>query len=149
MSYSVWNIRIGFSFIAVAFAAALLGIPYAIAVAGIGDILGAVLFPTGAYFFGFTITAVITALCTAFFIHKNATLPKIIASVLINAAVGTLFLNVLWLTILYSSSFVALFIDRIPQALVMSVVQIVTLSLLLHKKSHLRTTMESLIANLH
>ena len=41
MSYSVWNQRFGFAFIAVAFAAAMLGTPWAMAVAGIGDILGA------------------------------------------------------------------------------------------------------------
>lgn len=148
LSYSVWNIRIGFSFIAVVIAAALLGAPYAMAVAGIGDFLGAILFPMGPYFPGFTLTAIITALCTALFIHKNATLPKIIASVLINTVVGTLLLNVLWITIINSTSFIAILTARIPQAILMAVIQIVTLSLLVHKNSRLRTALESAISKL-
>lgn len=89
MSYSVWNQRFGFAFIAVAFAAAMLGTPWAMAVAGIGDILGALLFPSGAYFPGFTLTAVLTAACTAFFIHKNATLLRVTLSVIINQLFGS------------------------------------------------------------
>ena len=49
MSYNVWNMSIGFSFITVGFAASILGIPYAIAVAAFGDLIGALLFPFGAY----------------------------------------------------------------------------------------------------
>ena len=101
MSYSVWNQRFGFAFIAVAFAAAMLGTPWAMAVAGIGDILGALLFPSGAYFPGFTLTAVLTAACTAFFIHKNATLLRVTLSVIINQLFGSVLLNSLWISVLY------------------------------------------------
>ena len=46
LSYNVWNQRFGFSFIAVAFAGAMLGAPWAMAVGCLGDIVGALLFPT-------------------------------------------------------------------------------------------------------
>ena len=57
-SYKLWNQDISFGFVAVAFAAAFLGTPYAVAVAGIGDVLGALMFPFGTYFPGFTVTSI-------------------------------------------------------------------------------------------
>ena len=61
MSYNVWNMSIGFSFITIGFAATYLGIPYSIAVAALGDLIGALLFPFGTYFPGFTLTNAIVA----------------------------------------------------------------------------------------
>ena len=72
-SYKIWNQDISFGFIAVAFAAAFLGTPYAALVAGMGDLIGAILFPFGAYFPGFTLTNVVYGIILAEFIYKNAT----------------------------------------------------------------------------
>lgn len=138
ISYSVWNQRFGFAFIAVAFAAAMLGTPWAMAVAGIGDILGALLFPSGAYFPGFTLTAVLTAACTAFFIHKNATLLRVTLSVIINQLFGSVLLNSLWISVLYGKGYIALLPGRIIQAGIMTVLQIVLTFLLFGEKSPIR-----------
>ena len=138
MSYSVWNQRFGFAFIAVACAAAMLGTPWAMAVAGIGDILGALLFPSGAYFPGFTLTAVLTAACTAFFIHKNATLLRVTLSVIINQLFGSVLLNSLWISVLYGKGYIALLPGRIIQAGIMTVLQIVLTFLLFGEKSPIR-----------
>ena len=104
LSYSVWNQRFGFSFIAVAFAAAMLGTPWAMLVAGAGDVLGMLIFPNGPYFPGFTLTAVLTALCTGLFIHKNASFLRVTLSVLINQIFGSVLLNSLWIFSLTHSS---------------------------------------------
>lgn len=142
LSYNVWNQRIGFAFIAVAFSAAMLGIPWAMLTAGIGDIVGALLFPIGAYFPGFTLTAVLTALCTAIFIHKNATLPRIAASVIINQIFGSVALNTLWIAILNKSRalpFMTYYFSLLPmraaQAVLMTVIQIIAVYLLFGEKS--------------
>ncbi len=145
LSYNVWNQRIGFSFLPIAFAAAFLGAPWAMITAGVGDIIGAILFPTGPYFPGFTLTAVLTAFCTAFFIHKNATLPRIIASVLINQLFGTLLLNSLWISIVYGAHFKALFITRLLEAGIHVVIQILLIFLLFGQKSHVRKSLEKAI----
>mgnify|MGYP002540021988 CR=1 FL=1 len=134
MSYSVWNQRFGFAFIAVAFAAAMLGTPWAMAVAGIG----ALFFPSGAYFPGFTLTAVLTAACTAFFIHKNATLLRVTLSVIINQLFGSVLLNSLWISVLYGKGYIALLPGRIIQAGIMTVLQIVLTFLLFGEKSPIR-----------
>lgn len=49
LSINAWNIKIGFNFVPIAIAAILYGPIAAGAVAGIGDFLGAVLFPIGPY----------------------------------------------------------------------------------------------------
>lgn len=147
LSYNIWNQRFGFSFIAVAIAAVMLGTPWALAVAGIGDILGAVLFPTGPYFPGFTLTAVLTALCTSLFIRKNATLLRVTLSVFINQIFGSILLNSLWISVLYGKGFIALLPSRFIQAIFMTVIQILLTYLLFGEKSKIRRRLLSLIKN--
>lgn len=50
---------ISLSFIPIMISAIYLGPKYTALIAGLGDLIGAILFPFGAYFPGFTITAVI------------------------------------------------------------------------------------------
>ena len=138
LSYSVWNQRFGFSFIAVAFAAAMLGTPWAMLVAGAGDVLGMLIFPNGPYFPGFTLTAVLTALCTGLFIHKNASFLRVTLSVLINQIFGSVLLNSLWISILYGKGFIALIPGRIIQSVFMTVIQITLTYLLFGDKSAVR-----------
>ena len=54
--------KIGLGFAAVALSAMLYGPWWAALTAGLGDFIGAILFPTGAYFPGFTLTAACTGL---------------------------------------------------------------------------------------
>ena len=146
LSYNVWNQRFGFSFIAVAFAGAMLGAPWAMAVGGLGDIVGALLFPAGPYFPGFTLPAVLTALCTALFIRINASLLRITLSVLINQFFGSVILNSVWISILYGKGFVALIPSRILQSGIMTVLQITLIYLLFGEKSVIRRRLSRLPA---
>ena len=153
LSYNVWNQRIGFAFIAVAFSGAMLGIPWAMLTAGIGDVVGALLFPTGAYFPGFTLTAVLMALCTAVFINKNSTLPRISASVIINQAFGSVALNSLWIAILNNKKgmpvmtyYFSLLPVRAAQAILMTVIQIISIYLLFGEKSSVRARLSKAMA---
>lgn len=148
MSFNVWNQSIGFSFITIAFAAVFLGIPYAVAVGAFGDIIGALLFPFGSYFVGFTITNILAAFITAIFIYKKASVINIIASVIINKISTTLILNSIWITLLYRDSldaFPAVLITRIPQAAIMAVVEIIVVTLLFSQKSKIRLSIEKTI----
>lgn len=153
LSYNVWNQRIGFAFIAVAFSAAVLGAPWAMLTAGLGDFIGALLFPTGAYFPGFTLVAVLMGLCTALFIHKNATLPRIVCSVLINQVFGSVMLNSVWIALLYNKSgmpfwqyYVSLLPTRAFQAILMTVIQIAAVRVLFGEKCAVRTRLEKALA---
>ena len=64
-SFNVWNMRVGFAFIALALAGMLYGPLAAGLVGAVGDILGMLLFPTGPYFPGFTIINTTAATQTA------------------------------------------------------------------------------------
>ena len=68
-SISAWNIKISLSFLPVAAAAMLCGAAPAVAVAALGDFVGAILFPIGAYFPGFTLTAALTGALFGLLLH--------------------------------------------------------------------------------
>lgn len=81
------------SFIAVIFAAVFLGPAYAAAVGGLGDLISALIMPTGPYFPGFTVVAALVGLMFGLFLYKKITYPRIIISVFIAQVAGTLILN--------------------------------------------------------
>ena len=64
-------VKIGLGFAAVALCALLYGPWWAALTAGIGDLLGSLLFPTGAYFPGFTLTAACTGLIFGLCLYKK------------------------------------------------------------------------------
>ncbi len=141
LSYNVWNMSIGFSFITVGFAAAFLGAPYAVAVAGFGDIIGALLFPFGSYFIGFTLSNMLVGLVLGLFLQKSTNIFKISAAVAINKVVSTMLLNSVFISILYRNGLDALpavMLTRIPTAVGTLVVEIIVLTLLFADKSHIK-----------
>lgn len=134
LSINVWNMKIGFTFLTVAFAAYFMGPVAAALVGGLGDLIGALLFPIGPYFPGFTLTAVLTGICFGVFLYNNRKTERIILSVLINEAVGGLLMNSFWISVLYSSPFKALVASRlVGQILPMAVLESVVLVLLFGK----------------
>ncbi len=137
-TYSVWNNSISFGFVAVAFAACYLGIPYAIAVGGLGDLIGALIKPFGPYFVGYTITNMLVGLCLGIFLYKKANVLRISIAVAINKLVCSLVLNTIFISVLYRggiAAFWVVFVSRIPFVILMTAVEIAVLSLLFTKKS--------------
>ncbi len=144
LAYSVWNQTISFGFITVAFAAAFLGAPYAVAVAGFGDLIGSLLFPFGAYFPGFTVTNCIYGLILAEFIYKNATPVKIVICVILNKITCSLILNTLWISIMYRGGIDAFFVvltTRLIGTAISAAIELVVLLLIFSDKSKLRTVL--------
>ncbi len=127
LSINAWNIKIGFAFVPVAVAAILFGpIPAAI-VAALGDFLGAILFPIGPYFPGFTLTAALMGVVKGLLLHKEQTLPRIGIAVAIDQLILSFLLNSLWISILYGSPFVPLLGTRIIQCAILVPVQFVVI----------------------
>ena len=62
---------ISFSFIPMMLCGVYLGPKYSLAVAALGDLIGALIFPFGAYFPGFTITAGLMGFIYGIFLYKN------------------------------------------------------------------------------
>ena len=118
-------VQINFSFVPVDLAALLYGPIPAAVVGGLGDFLGAILFPAGAYFPGFTLTAVLAGLVYGFFLYrKQAALWRAIAAVLLITVVLNMGLNTLWLWILMKDGVWGILSTRIPKYFLVAPVQI-------------------------
>lgn len=135
---NLWSTKIDFSFAAVMLAACILGPVGGLAVGGLADLIGAILFPIGAYFPGFTVTAAITGLVFGLLLYKKCNLVRIIIAVVSTQLVCGLLLNTWFISILYTKAFTALLVTRIVQFAVMSAVEIVFAELALDKSKIVR-----------
>lgn len=133
IAYSVWNMTISFGFVTVAFAACYLGAPYAMAVAGLGDLIGSFVKPFGPYFVGFTITNLIVGLVLGLFLSKKVNFVRVSVSVIINSLFCSLFLNTIFIAILYRggiAAFWTVLVTRLPSTYLLTAVQILVIYLL-------------------
>ena len=128
------SIRFSFSFIPVVIAAGRFGPLGGMLVYGLGDFLGAVIFPTGgAYFPGFTLTSAVSGLIYGLYLGKKRTPLRIVLSVLTSQILCTLLMNSYWVSTLYGSNFGAVLGSRVPQSLIMTVLQIIFMLTCLEK----------------
>lgn len=104
LTFQVWNIKIGFSFVPVVMAARLYGAIGAAEVAGIGDIIGVMFRPVGIWFPPITISAMLVGAIFGLLLKKSDSFIRILISVLISEFVFSLFITPLWLTILYKGN---------------------------------------------
>lgn len=104
LTFQVWNIKIGFSFVPVVIAARLYGAIGAAEVAGIGDIIGVIFRPVGIWFPPITISAMLVGAVFGLLLKKSDSFIRILISVLISEFVFSLFITPLWLTILYKGN---------------------------------------------
>ena len=127
-SVNAWNIKIGFAFVPVFAAAYLYGPLMAGTVGALGDFLGAVLFPIGPYFPGFTITCFLTGVVFGLLLHKKQTAPRILGAAAINQLVLGLLLNTLWISVLYQSPYLVQLEIRVVQCLILMPVEFLIIS---------------------
>lgn len=117
-------VRIGFGFLPIAIIAMMYG-PLSAGISYmIGDILGVTLFPTGAFFPGFTLTAFLTGIVYGVFLYnKPKTWTRIIGAVLTVCVVLNLGLDTYWLSILTGKGYLLLLPTRIMKTALMIPVQ--------------------------
>ena len=130
LSISAWNTKIGFAFIPVVAAAMLLGPYRAGIIAALADFLGAVLFPIGAYFPGFTLTAFFMGLIYGLFLYKEQSFLRIVLAVTAHQLLLSLLLNTLWISVLYGSPYGPLLLTRLPQCGILAAVQLAIIPLI-------------------
>lgn len=141
LSVSAWNVKIGFSFIPVALAALLYGPAAGSIIAGLGDFIGALLFPIGAYFPGFTVTALCTGWVLGALLHKKQSLTRILCAVVINQFIFSLLINSLWISLLYSAPYQPLLSIRIVQCFVLTPMQVAGILLLVKLRERFGDTL--------
>lgn len=97
-------IEINFNFLALMTTGMLFGPGVAIISGAFADILGFMLSPSGTFFPGFTLNAMVAGLIYGIgFYHKSLTLPRIIIIKMINTLVVSFVLTPIWLNILYQA----------------------------------------------
>ena len=137
--------KYSFSFVPIVIAAMLFGAIPAGIVGGLGDFLGAILFPTkGAYFPGFTLTAIAVGVIWGLFVYKNKTWLRIMIAVLITQIVCGLLINTFWLSLITgeNNTYMGLFALRLPQCLVMIAIEFVTTFALIKPVELIRKTLK-------
>ena len=102
-------VRIGFAFVTIAMAGMLFGPVASMTCAALSDILAAVLIPRGAYFPGFTITAIVGGLIYGLMLYgKKITFLRALATKGLVNLFANIILNTLWLSVMYGNSFIAI-----------------------------------------
>lgn len=133
VSIQAWNLRIGFGFLPVVIAAIMLGPIKAGIVAAMADVLGATLFPAGTFFPGFTLTAFLIGVVYGIFLYKKQSKWKVFIAVGIHQCILSLFLNTLWISILYGSPYWPLFATRLMQTAILIPVELVCIAAFCNK----------------
>ena len=122
--------KIGFGFLAVAVCGALYGPVWAAVCGALGDLLGSLIFPTGAYFPGFTLTAAVTGLIFGLFLRKYSGW-KAAAAAALNVVLVSFLANTAMITFISGAEYRKLLEARAVQIAVMLPVQAVGLAVVL------------------
>ena len=120
--------KIGLGFAAVMVCGMLYGPGWAALCAGLGDLVGSLLFPTGAYFPGFTVTAAIGgAILGAALYNRRLKLSGCILTAFVNGLVVSLILNTTMISLVFGPPLGPLFLTRLGQFGIMLCVQTLVL----------------------
>lgn len=123
--------RIYFSFLIYAVGGMIYGPLVGMTVGIIGDLVGAIFFPSGAFFIGYTITAAVSGFLYGLFFYRTrlSVLRLAAGKFSVNMLANTV-LNSLWSSILAGNGFGVLVIARLPKNLLMLPVEVLLLFLI-------------------
>lgn len=113
-------LKISFAFIANELTAFLFGPVAGGVMAGCADIIKYLVKPTGPFFFGFTIDAILGGVIYGMMLYKRPfTLKRIAAAKLLVMVIVNIGLNTYWLNVMYGSSFIAILPIRVVKECIM------------------------------
>jgi Predicted membrane protein len=128
LSISTPIVKIGFAFLPIALVAMLYGPLWAGATGALGDFIGAILFPIGAYFPGFTLTAFLSGFVFGVVLHHNEKkISRICAGVAVSQLLLHLGLNTVWLWMITGRGYLAILPTRVAQCALMIPIQILSI----------------------
>ena len=121
-------VKINLAFVPVALSAYLFGPVGGMLCYGIGDVVGSLLFPAGAFNPLFTLTCVIVGLMYGVILQGTTKWWKIAIASFLARTIGTLVLNALWISVFFSpKGYTAIMLARIPEAAIMFAAEIIIL----------------------
>lgn len=118
--------KISFAFIPTMLCATWLGVKWTLVLNVLGDLIGATLFPTGAYFIGYTISTAIAAIIYGLLLYKKDAesmsdkkyIFRVVLSVLLVSVIVNMGLNTFWTSITAGKAFTVLFATRFVKQLI-------------------------------
>ena len=124
-------LRIGFGFLPVAMMGIMYGPIWAAIGYAVGDVLGMIIFPSGMYFPGFTLTAVLTGFVFGFFLKgkEKITWKNVLPASLVVLLGLNLCLDTFWLSIMMGDAFAVLLPTRILKCVVMLPIHLILIPL--------------------
>lgn len=135
LSINTSIVSIGFTFVPLMLAGIILGWKYSLVIAALTDLIGALLFPFGSYFVGYTISSALTGLVYGLFLYRkdefkvdkkfmiNLIIAIVIVCVFINGG-----LNTLWIVLTMKKAFLAILPTRVLKQLLMMPIMFGTMS---------------------
>lgn len=133
LSINTSILSIGFTFVPLMLSGIILGPKYSILIATLSDLIGALLFPFGSYFVGYTISSLLTGLVYGFLLYQKefqvnkSFFIRLIIAILIVTIIINGGLNTLWLVITSKKAFLAILPTRILKQLIMIPVMFITI----------------------
>lgn len=128
------------SFIPIMMSAIWLGPKYSMLIAALGDLIGAILFPFGTYFPGFTISAAISGWIYGMILYQQPVeddthivptkwkfILRLTISSLLVLGVVNIFITSAWLHILYQKAYFAILTTRVLAQVIMLPIQIIVI----------------------
>lgn len=127
-------VRIGFGFLPVAMLGILFGPLWAGICYALGDFIGMMLFPSGTYFPGFTLTAFLTGLTYGLLLHKkNITYPRAFLAAVAVCCLWNLCLDTYWLYLMTGKGIMVLLPARLIKVAIAIPIQTLLVPLIWNK----------------
>jgi riboflavin transporter len=113
--------RLAVGFVPIVLAGMMLGPYFGMGVGAVADVLGYLLFPSGVYFFGITITSALAGLIPFIVMRLTGKMRywvQALLAVAVTQILCSMFLQTFWLSVLYGKAYEALFYPRAIVALI-------------------------------
>ena len=128
-------IKISFGFVPTMLCAIWLGPKWTVLMNVLGDLIGATLFPSGAFFVGYTISTAISGFIYGILLYKKEPdtftnkqfIARTIISVILVTVIVNMGLNTLWTSITSGKAFMVLFATRIVNKLIMVPIHVIVI----------------------
>ena len=135
LSVNTSILSIGFTFVPLMLSGIILGPKYSLLIAGLSDLIGALLFPFGSYFVGYTISSILTGLVYGLllynkegFVFNKKFLIRLLIAILIVCILINGVLNTIWIIMTVKSASYAIIPTRVLKQLIMIPVMFITMS---------------------
>lgn len=135
LSFKTQFLVVSFSFVPIIISAILLGPKYSLLIAALGDLIGALLFPFGLYFPGFTLSAAMTGLIYGLFLYIPADkkisdlnfIIRLVTSSILVLGIINIFVTSIWLRLLYGNAYLIIIASRVTTQAIMFPIQVIVI----------------------